>query len=340
MPLLPHNRFDHSSSIADLIRAYEELHANLRTENQLHIEMEKLHIILCVESKLKREILQPEMLGRIEAPQQQTFFEKALYYILMSLGILHSAIKSYMFGSGLVALIPALSSPIRILLSLFYVCLQTILFYGFDISLLKNRYGFSGSNTNLYRFINTLIEQVSTINTINRLLSTVLVFTINDESKADYVRIIKLFNQDFQRKYQVLQANDSSIYRKIAVVGMVGFGIISTIAGSYFMTNSLLTFYAANLIGTPWGWAIIALFVSIELGFYYAMGATGIINLINKDYKNINKLHREFSIFQNEQNSAHLRQIKNLNERFGPKKQKEAATQTDQELLGFSMSFI
>lgn len=340
MPLLPPNRFDHNSSIADLITAYEELHANLRTENQLHIEIEKLHIIFCVELKLKREILQPEMLGRIEVLQQQTFFEKILYYILMILGILHSAIKSYMFGSGLVALIPALSSPIRILLSLFYVCLQTILFYGFDISLLKNRFGFSGSNTNLYRFIDTLIEQASAINTINRLLSTVLVFTMDDESKADYGRIVKLFNQDFQRKYQTLQANDSSIYRKIAVIGMVGFGIISTIAGSYFMTNSLLTFYAANLIGTPWGWAIIALFVSIELGFYYAMGATGIINLINKDYKNVNKLHREFSIFQNEQNIAHLRQIKNLNERFGPKQQKEAATQTDQELTGFSMSSI
>lgn len=163
---------------------------------------------------------------------------------------------------------------------------------------------------------------------------------MDDESKADYGRIVKIFNLDFQRKYQTLQANDSSIYRKIAVIGMVGFGIISTIAGSYFMTNSLLTFYAANLIGTPWGWAIIALFVSIELGFYYAMGATGIINLINKDYKNVNKLHREFSIFQNEQNSTHLRQIKNLNDRFGPKQQKEVATQTEQESSGFSMGLI
>ena len=36
----------------------------------------------------------------------------------------------------------------------------------------------------------------------------------------------------------------------------------------------------------------------------------------------------------------YLRQIKNLNERFGPKQQKEAATQTDQELTGFSMSSI
>lgn len=335
-----HNRFDHNSNIADLITAYEELNENLSTENQLHLEMEKLHIILCVESKLKRKLLQPEMLDRIEVTQQQTFFEKVLYYILMSLGILHSAIKSYMFGSGLVALIPALSSPIRVLLSLFYVCLQTILFYGFDISLLKNRFGFSGSNTNLYRFIDTLIEQVSTINTINRLLSTVLVFTLDDESKADYGRIVRLFNQDFQRKYQTLQANDRSVYRKIAIIGMVGFGIISTIAGSYFMTNSLLTFYAANLIGTPWGWAIIALFVSIELGFYYAMGATGIINLINKDYKNVNKLHREFSIFQNEQNTSHLIQIKHLTERFGPKEQREVATQTEQEPSSFSMRFI
>ncbi len=333
MPTLPHSRLDYNSSIADLIVAYEEMHANLRTENQLHIEIEKLHIILCVESKLKREILQPVMIGRVEAPQQQTFFEKLLYYVLMSFGILHSLFRSYMFGNGLVALIPALSSPVRIMLSLLYVCLQTILFYGFDISLLKSRFGFSGSNTNLYQFINTLIEQIGAINSINRLLSTVLVFTIDNESKADYDRIIAIFNQDFQRKYQVLQTNDNSIYRKIAIVGMVGFGVVSTIAGSYFMTNSILLFYAANLVGTPWGWAIVALFVAIELGYYYAMGATGVVNLINKDYKNVNKLHREFSIFQNEQNSDHLRQIKYLNYRFGPKIQKEVATQTDENSL-------
>ena len=297
MQISPHNRLDYNSSIVDLMVAYEELHANLRTENKLHIEIEKLHIILCVESKLKRKILQPVMIGRIEAPHQQIFFEKFLYYVLMCFGILHSLFRSYMFGSGLVALIPALSPHIRIVLSLLYVCLQTILFYGFDISLLKSRFGLSGSNTNLYQFINAMIEQVSTINSINRLLSTVLVFTIDNESKADYDRIVAIFNQDFQRKYQALQTNDSSIYRKIAIVGMVGFGVISTIAGSYFMTNSILLFYAANLIGTPWGCAIIALFVAIELGYYYAMGATGIVNLINKDYKNVNKLHREFSIF-------------------------------------------
>src|SRR3990167_1151581 len=66
-----------------------------------------------------------------------------IYYFLLIFGLLQDIAGSYTFASFLFALIPNVTPLTITLLSLLFTLLDSILFYAFEVSLLKDALGFT-----------------------------------------------------------------------------------------------------------------------------------------------------------------------------------------------------
>lgn len=123
---------------------------------------------------------------------------------------------------------------------------------------------------------------------------------MEDKLYQDYQSVVTTLNTDLNTKFQSLQSYEEPLSKKILKIAILGFGMITNIASSYFMFNAVLKVWAATLVGTPLGWGILILAILVELGFYYAMIATSILRLLNSDHDKFNVLKNELNIFEQE----------------------------------------
>lgn len=319
-------------SISQIREDFTRLSQNT-TEDQLSVEKKKLSLISMVESKLRTDLQFPLITTLSNEIQHsyiyRTRYTKILYSFLLILGTIQVSARHYLFGSALIALIPNLSPSVIMTLSGFYVLLNLLLFYGFEVALLKNALGITNANTKTNQLISTHLEQIQKIKTMNQLLSNISALQLDERLYKDYERLIATLNQDLQKKYTTVQTNDNSVYRKTLTVATLGLATISYIASGYFLINTILKALAAPLIGTPVGFIIIFLSLFVDLGFYYAMGATGIVRMFNSDNENYKTLKTELDLFNSEQNHTFFKRPKDITPRFMPKLSRDAATQTE-----------
>lgn len=294
-----HERYVNLGNVLKLLEDYQQLKRDANEENWLDIEKSKLEHIKLIELNLKRDLSIFPMKGGSEEEQPQQY-KKILYYILMVLGTINDAARSYMFGCALISLIPSLSQTIRIILSILYIVFEAILFYGFEISFLRDALGISNKSTHYVSYTNTNIEQVRIVTRINHLLANIQVLDMDAKLYQDYQSLVTVLNTDLQTKFYSLQSYEEPFSKKILKMAILGFGMITNIASSYFMLNTLLKAWAATMVGTPLGWGIIILAILVDLGFYYAMGGASILRLLNSGQDNFNVLKNELSLFEQE----------------------------------------
>ena len=263
-----------------------------------------------------------------QTPMSRETYKKILFYTLMILGAILDGARNYLFGNTLISLIPNLSQPLHIILSILYIIFSVILFYGFDVAMLRNALGIADVKTDSYLVVSLNIEQLQKVAIINRWL----MLSVDDTIFQKYKQVIKVLNDDMRAKYRAIQNYEESFVIKILKAAVLGFGIISNIAGSYFMINAILATWAATLVGTPLGWGIILLAISVNLGFYCAMGAASIMRLMSPHYANNMTLKKEINLFERDYISFFSRHIENreqTTQRGLQRTVKDAATQTD-----------
>lgn len=314
--------------VLKLLKDYQKLSRDTNEENRLESEVLKLEHIKLIECNLKRDLYLLPARG-ISVAVQPPQYRKKLYYSLMILGTLNDAARNYMFGSALISLIPNLAQPLRIILSILYIVFEAILFYGFEIALLKDALAISNTSTNLSSYINTNIEQVRTVTRINQLLVHIQVLDMDDKQYQDYHSLVAVLNADLHTKLHSLQSYEAPWYKKTFKVAVLGFGVITNIASSYFLFNAVLTTWAATLVGTPLGWGVIILAIVVELGFYYAMGAASILRLLNSDSDHFNVLKNELSMFEQDHLLFFSKHVKKQEINLSHRMVHDRATQTE-----------
>lgn len=331
---------DQNPSIINDIEAYQNLQGNINPNDKLRTENLKLQIIKQIELKLKNDIqfhLPAEVHEEaLSINLSQTNRKKITYYILLILGIILDTTKNFVFGYTLITLIPGLSPLTQILLTMCYLILGAILFYGFEIALLKKSLGVLDIHTNLHQIINTQIEQIQAVKTINRLLSSISALSIDNQKYSNYVTITNIFNQDLQAKYSAMQPYEQSFFKKALMFAVLAFGVISKVASSYFLMSTILSAWAASIVGTPLGWLIIILAIAVELGFYKAMGATGVIQLMNTDLEDLKVLKNELYSFNREYPTLFFQRVTSLKLRTEQKVLQDAQTQTEDIIIEYT----
>lgn len=317
---------------SQFIQEFNELVEADDIKSQLRQEKNKLELMREVENKIKTDLLVHQPSKAPEKEQQKSKLKKILshsaYYFLLVFGLFQSGIGSYLFGMNLFLLIPGIPNLLLIAASAVYTLLDCILFYAFQISLLRQGLGIPFTKSQQHELIETYKEQLKTAMALNEYINTLPVLSIDNQLYKEYLRCTEAINEDLRKKNLEMNAYKESIPKAVLKYAVLTFGAISTVAGSYFIANTYMAIAASSLIGTPLGWIIIGLTIMTGLGFYCFMGAKGAARLANPDYEAFHKLKEEFKEFE-KKCDAHLERTSALKYRYEKKTTMDAETQTE-----------
>ena len=322
--------------IQQLIRAFEPLLQPTNAPEKLSVETEKLRLMHAFETMIHQDIQRPPP----PLPHEHGLLYEAfkqhcrdmLYYFLLWVGLIQNAATTYVFWSELFVLIPAISNPTAVVLSIVNTVFAGFLFYSFEVTFLHEALGMTYSNTALGELLALYSEQLNTTRAITQQLRSIDMMPVHHAQYDGYIQLVTLIRQDFQMKHAAMGGYPESLLKCILKGVALAFGAVSSIAGSYVAVNVLLTSLAASWIGTPLGWGLIMIATVVDLGFYYAMGATSTARLINPEFDNYQDIKKELGLFQgtplDDLNTS--RSIKNRF--FERKPMHDASTQTDETL--------
>lgn len=273
----------------------------LDTAPELSIEIQKLDFLRNTELQIKKDLLMRHDADDFKKKKLSTFkrfFKKAFFSFLITFGLLEDAAGSYLYASALFTLIPGITNPVTKAMSAIFTILNCTFFYAFEVSILKEALGITSETIKVRSFIDVYIQQLKITTAINQLLTTANVLTMNQATYQEHTRLAVLFNDDLKAKQEKTGSYHESIPRKLLKWGVIGFGLLDSVSGSYFMSTSLLAIISAPLLGTPVGWLIISLTVIAGLGFYYAMGAKSMIQLVCPERAKFKELKKSLDEFE------------------------------------------
>ncbi len=329
------NVINETSTILQLILAFEGLNQPADLIDKLGVEKQKLYIIQLFEITIKKEVPRqytaPALTKEIVNYSLNQTARELFYYFLLAFGLFENVAGSYLFGEALFSLIPGISNPALMITSFIFTALSSVLFYVFDVTLLKEAFGIPSSDTDLEQLIETYSIQLKTAIAINHLLSTIHMQNINALTFDEYRQLITLLNLDLRNKQAGMEPYPESSLKNILNAAILAFGALSSIAGSYFFVNTLMMMVAAPMVGTPIGWTIVVLTVISRLGIYYALDAISMIQLANPVFDRYDTLKKELQLFKDHYHED-LGSVKSTKERFVEKMpMQDASTQTTEE---------
>ncbi len=229
----------------------------------------------------------------------QQMFRQFFYKFLLVFGMFQDALGSYLFWNSLFLLIPYIIDPVLIALTVISTALSTVLYYAFQEMFLKEAFDLPSDDTDLGQRIQNDSTQLKTILSLNQVISNVIVMEDTDSTVySAFLGLLEELNQDMRDKHAGMTAYTETTAQQILKIATVVFGALASIASSYFTVNLLMGIVAASLLSTPIGWSIVILTVVADLGYYYAMGVSSMVNLIHPDleaHKTFKKDVREFN---------------------------------------------
>ena len=328
---------DEPSDIQQLIGAFEFLLQQTNAPDRLIVEAEKRRLIHAFETMVHQDIQRhPQPL-----PHENALFYEAvkqygrdmLYYFLLLVGLIQNAATSYVFWSEFFVLIPAISNPTMVVfLSVFNTLFAGFLFYSFEVTFLHEALGMPNTNTAFSQLLALYSEQLNTSRAVLQILTSFHMLSVRLAQYDGYIQLMTLICQDFRIKHEAMGCYPESFWESLLKVIALAFGAFSSIAGSYVAVNALLTTLAASWVGTPLGWGLMMIAIVVDLGFYYAMGATSTARLINPAFDNYHDLKKELGLFHSTPLND-LRTIRSMKTRFFEQKSsQDACTQTDETL--------
>lgn len=323
--------------VNQLIQSYESLLAENKHEANLTLEQQKLEIIQSTERQL-RELLSHHVNGALRKDPSdvkekismfQAILQKIAYYFLIFFGLFQDIAGSFIFSITLFSLIPSISQPALMITATIYTVLDSILFYAFEVSLLKEALGIPYESTELEQHIDIHRQQITWVTIINDHLSKLPVIYLDPNLYEQYARLATQFNQDLCDRDKAMSEYQESVTKKILKISLLTFGALSSIAASCFWADSILSIWAASMIGTPVGWGLVALTVIAGLGYYFAMDGSSIVQLVNPDYKSYLALREESTKFRSNYNDDLHHKIGSIQKEHHRAPTQETATQTD-----------
>lgn len=295
-------------------------------------EMRKLNFLQDIEAKIKKETQQSAIDKGCNPSEKSPVKRRVLsvfYYFMVTFGLLQYISGSYLFAMALFSLIPKISNPLVIVLSMLFTVLDSILFYALEISYLKDALGITSEHgKNTESLINIYSKQLNVTCSINQLLTSTDSLTISQASYNEYIKFAELFNQDMKMKQKNLENYHETIWKKLLKWGVLCFGFLSSIAGSYFWASSFIEVVAISLMGTPIGWCFIILTTIAQLGFFYTMSSKSMVELVHPELAKF-ELYKE-ALEQFQAKDRHdFEKIASMQRRMKKAETREFATQTE-----------
>ena len=221
--------------------------------------------------------------------------EHGLYYFLLTFGLIEQCAGSFVFGASLFGLIPGISNFSLIAVSLIYTFLDSLLFYAFEVTFLKEALGINSLNSEFGELLKVYKEQLYYIELLNIHIDAL---KRNPNFTNDVLlETLEKLNQDMIKKCQQMQEQEVSSLRTSIQYGVLSFGVLANVAESYFLAHSFLILLAPTLAFTGMGYLLIAITIIANLGFFFAMGANSVVKIIHPELDDFKALKQELNHF-------------------------------------------
>lgn len=217
-----------------------------------------------------------------------------LYYGLIGFGFFEQCAGSFVFGFSLISLIPGIPKFSILLISAIYTLLDSVLFYAFEVSFLKEALGIVSIKSDLNILIELYYEQLTHVKQLNIYIQAL---QHCDICPPETLELLRILNNDLLHKSQNLQFKEISLTRNIIKYSILAFGICSTVAESYFFAHTFLLLLSSSLPFSGLGYLIIIVTILANLGFFYAMGASSLVKFIHPELDSLNELKTELHHF-------------------------------------------
>lgn len=223
------------------------------------------------------------------------FSQKILYYFLVTFGLIEQCAGSFVFGSTLFGLIPGLSQFSLIAVSLIYTLLDSLLFYSFEISFLKEALGIQLNHSDLSSIIQIYKEQLYYVELINIHINALK--RNGNLNSSELINTLQILNDDLIKKCEQMQEYKISNIRQTIQYGVLTFGVLSNIAESYFLAHSFLLLLSPAIGFAGIGYLLIAITIIANLGFFYAMGANAVVKIMHPELDEYKALKNDLNNF-------------------------------------------
>jgi hypothetical protein len=303
LPLFSNNQI---VSIEEMQAAFVEMNdllanANISDEDKIALEKYKIRIIKsCLNyfNTLDSPLVKKEEIINEKPSDLVRWFKIGVIVVVSFIGMIEGAIGGFLgFNQLLLDLMPQISQPWLIALTVGITAVNLILFLGFEVVMLKNMFGVK-TQDNASRVIEEHNTNIDLVNKMNVSLSNANVIT--QLTRTHYKQLTSFatqLNDEVQAKKTLYHKYKKHPVKKILEWVVTFFGAISFALGSYFGAASLLTLLAAPLVGTPIGWAIIGALVGSGVVFYFSMRGTGMTTLLNPSFEAFNHVKEKLASF-------------------------------------------
>lgn len=301
-------------SLSELKDQFLVLLKEQNSENSIQHEKQKLQVLLVVKAKLQNELPENSFMFHRKTDRivNKSIAIQLLYWSLMVVGLLQQAVGSYLFATTLFSTIPGLLTVLLKGISIVYVLLDAIIFYAFNACFLKKALNLPQQSDNLDSLLKIYAEQLLITTELNQSLSSLLVLKMDKKQYEYYVELVVLMNQDLRRKNIKMQNYSDSSFNKVLKYGVIGFGLLSNIANSYYL-GIAFSAAIAPVVGLFLSSVIIYLTIISGLSIYYAVGVTGIMRLANPNKESFDSLKMKLIEFSEtyKNDLADVRAIRN-----------------------------
>ena len=257
-------------------------------------EIEKLKEL---ETKLVKELELNQTFHHDIKENEVTFISHGLLAFLMSTSMAQNLAGSYIFGFSLFSLIPILSNPGAIASSIAYTLLDTAISYIELLNYLNNCLNIKNTHE-LSLLINLYLSELKYIESIKNKLA-LFSRKLNVTDYQTYHQEIKLIETKLREQIKVLiEPKKSNTSEELMKYFILVFGVLSSIASSYFMIDLILATLAPTLMGTPVGILIIILTIVSSIVMYIITTSFSLSRFMNPEIGQIKELKSALEAFE------------------------------------------
>lgn len=247
-----------------------------------HIKKYKLAIITAFAQHLQTLSPSASKPPEPKPPLSWPFLRRIGYGVLLTIGLIMDGIGSFLGGQELISLIPGVSGSLALTVGIVFSLINSALFYSFEAGLLKQALGLN-SLDKLGSLLALDEDAIHHTNQINQLMLSKDLAQLDEKTHAVYASFTDSLNQNIQnnKKHYAPKELTEKKSNKMLRHFVTAVGALMVAGYSYFMANSLLVFAVPPLVGTPVGWALIALGIATMLAYYLSMRGKAMVNMLN-----------------------------------------------------------
>ena len=222
-----------------------------------------------------------------------------LYYFSMNFGFLKNFLENFISLKVTLDSFAVFSTQQVTLLSLAFGMLNLIMFYAFEVSLIRESLDIKASVAEDLELLHIYQEQLHVAKEINQVFFDIRNNKIErqDAQYSEQITFIKQMNQSFSAK--IKEHTPLSFGKQVFKYFLFTMGAASSLVAEYFVSQYILQ-ALSDVISLSPGIAIFltSLWMLYTLINYAVLSGSSVLSLINPEYAKLKELHQDYHEFQ------------------------------------------